>query len=177
MSHPHFCSQFPHPADLEFLHSLKTFLHSCVPEQALCIVLLPETLLKYYQTGAQGLSQPSGVLCPREGGAWWIPQVHVLEATWEVHIAWTSAHLLRLVFVVIRWMNKLKFDYFFFFRFLPSAAVAAPCWKENPSCGSVGSLHEIRPVRVSPPEMSAGKWTVIFLAWQGQLCGYCLISQ
>lgn len=75
-----------HPVYPEFLSSLKMFLHSCVPECVLWVVLLLMTLLKCYQSGAQALCWPSGSPAPLQGTPGEFAK-HVLSGAWETNIA------------------------------------------------------------------------------------------
>lgn len=83
--------------------SLEWFWHSCVPEQALCVVLHLKTLLIRYQDGAQALYQPSGF--PRAGEPW-----HCCQTPRDMGNAHCShggdpANLLLLRDALISWIN------------------------------------------------------------------------
>ena len=84
MSYPPF-SHFLHQVNPEFLCSLKMFSHSYVPEQALCVVLLPKTLFKCCQIGAQFLCWPSGFPWPSAGEPSWIRQACALGGLGNAH--------------------------------------------------------------------------------------------
>lgn len=81
-----------------------------------------------------------------------------------------------------RYFNKLDK---WLIKALPSPAGGWACYsaemvpwlKQSTSCSSAGNPSMICPVKVSCPEMSAGKWAVILLALQRWFCVYCLVSQ